>query len=461
MNNIGVTITTAPDDWQIIQRDINNCGAFVVAGYWKTIETKFDVQVRLVNEDDGSPVTQALDWQNSKIDLSNQSFSVELKYIPAGGLYRLETRIIRPYAADTRPLRGDYRHHIGVGDIYVITGQSNASGTGLGHITDPPLLGVHLFGNNEQWKLATHPLEDATGTLHPITITSIFHGHSPWLAFAKKIHRECNIPVGLIPCALGGSSICQWVQVDGQPGRLFDNMQDMINSASDGIIAGILWYQGESDCMDTKKLELYPERFNKLLELFIAKWDKVNIFTGQLNCYIDPDPELGRRWSKMREIQRQFALKYSNIHLIVSAGLPLSDVIHNSAAANVMLGERFADAALQHIYGREIIATFPQPEVITFISECRDKIKLKFYYFPGNWVTNNFINDFTVEDDNGIIADLKVSINSDNTIDIALPCSAVGRTIVHAFYGNRSMVTLFDDNNRNVTPFSKECIHCE
>lgn len=457
MDNIGVTITTAPTNWQIIQRDINNYGAFIVAGCWNTTETQFDVQIRLVRENDGSPVTHALDWQNSEIDLSNRSFSLELKNIPSGGLYRLETRISRPYAQDTRPLRGDYRHHIGIGDIYIIAGQSNASGTGLGQIYDPPQLGIHLFGNNEEWKLATHPLEDATGTLHPITITNIFHGHSPWLAFAKKIGRECNIPVGLIPCALGGSSICQWVQDDGQAAVLFDNMLDMVNRATGGTVAGILWHQGESDCMNVKKLELYPERFEKLLELFIANFGKVNIFTGQLNCYIDPDPELGRMWSQMREIQRQFTLKYSHIHLIVSAGLPLSDVIHNSANSNVTLGQRFADAALQHIYSRDNISAFPEPTGINFISTSRDKIKIKFSHLAGNWVTNNFIADFTVEDANGVIADIKALINPDNSIDISLPYSAVGRTTVHAFYGNRSMVTLFDDSNRNLTPFSQVC----
>jgi sialate O-acetylesterase len=457
MRNVGVTITAAPDDWQIIQRDKNNCGAFAVEGCWKTAETQFEIQIRLVNENDGSPVSHQLDWQDAEIDLAKQTFSVELKNIPTGGLYRLETRITRPYAEDTRPLRGDYRHHLGIGDVYVITGQSNASGTGLGQAGDPPRLGVHLFGNNEQWKLATHPLEDATDTLHPITITSIFHGHSPWLAFAGKIQRECNIPIGLIPCALGGSSICQWVKDDGQPAVLFDNMLDMINRATGGTIAGILWHQGESDCMDAKKLELYPERFKKLLELFRANFGSVNIFTGQLNCYINPDPELGCMWSEMREIQRQFARQYNHVHLTVSAGLPLSDVIHNSAAANVILGQRFADTALQHRYGKEIIATFPEPEIIVFTSEQRDQIKLNFCNLSGNWVTNNFITDFTVEDENGFIPELTTSINPDNSIDISFSRPATGKTIVHAFYGNRSAVTLFDDSNHSLTPFSQEC----
>ncbi len=454
MKNIGVTITAGPADWQIIQRDGNNCASLKISGYWQTTEDEFSVQLRLVNENDGSPVASHLNWYDATLDLECKIFTAELHAIPLGGLYRLETRLTRPSAGDTRPLRGDYRHHLGVGDIYLIAGQSNASGTGLGQAEDPLNLLAHLFANNEQWRLATHPLEDATATQHPITITSIFHGHSPWLSFARKLIERTAIPIGLVPCALGGSSIRRWVKKHGQPGDLFENMRLMADRATAGKIAGILWYQGESDCMDNKSLQRYEGCFEQLLQLFTATFGTVDIFTAQLNRYINPDVELGQRWSMMREIQRQFATKYDNVHLIATAGLPLSDVIHNSAVANVIIGQRFADSALKYIYNHNILANFPEPHRIVFTSEQRRKLKITFDNLAGNWVANDFIADFTVEDEQGMITGVTAEIAADGSVILMLPTPAQGRTVVHAFYGNHSQITMFDDCNRSLVPFS-------
>jgi len=214
----GVTILEGPSDWQIIQRNEFGLGSLTCSGTWLTEEKDFSIQARLVDERTNRPIALHLDWQDAQIEIEKSRFEITLIDIPAGGLYRLETRLRRPNSpSDSRPMRGDYVHHLGVGDVYVITGQSNASGTGKGIADDGPMLGVHLFGNDEKWKLATHPLEDATRTLHPITITTIFHGQSPWLSFGKRILEATKIPIGLIPAALGGSGISQWVTDDGRP----------------------------------------------------------------------------------------------------------------------------------------------------------------------------------------------------------------------------------------------------
>ena len=260
MENItvtGVKITDGPQDWQIFQRDRAGFAAITVGGTWEADEVEFYIQGRLVDENLNMPVAAYLDWQDATLDLATKRFSLTLEKVPQGGLYRLETRIKRPQALDLRPLRGDYIHHIGVGDIYVIAGQSNSSGTGKGIVNDGPLLGVHLFANDERWKLAMHPLEDATNTLHPVTITRIFHGHSPWLAFARTIFQKTGIPVGLVPTALGGSPISRWLVGEEADGDLFKNMADMLQKAG-GKTAGILWYQGETEVMQGKVAEYPP-----------------------------------------------------------------------------------------------------------------------------------------------------------------------------------------------------------
>jgi len=54
--------------------------------------------------------------------------------------------------------RGDMIHNIGVGDVFVVAGQSNAAGRAKNPVEDAPELGVHLLRDSGVWDLATHPL---------------------------------------------------------------------------------------------------------------------------------------------------------------------------------------------------------------------------------------------------------------------------------------------------------------
>lgn len=63
---------------------------------------------------------------------------------------------------------GDMIHHLGIGDLFVITGQSNSAGYGKDPIFDPPELGIHLLKNNGRWDMASHPFNDSTATIQLI-----------------------------------------------------------------------------------------------------------------------------------------------------------------------------------------------------------------------------------------------------------------------------------------------------
>lgn len=445
---IGVTITHGPQDWQIIQRSPKGSASVTIKGTWKADETEYSVQVRVVDENTNMPVTSLLDWSDARMDRDAKTFEIVLD-IPQGGLYRIETRVRRPLAQDRRPLRGDCIHHIGVGDIYVIAGQSNASGTGKGAASDGPSLGVHLFANDEKWKLASHPLEDATGTLHPITITGIFHGHSPWLAFGKKILRTTGVPVGLIPCALGGSPIVRWLP--DEIGDLFGNMADMVRKAGNEI-AGILWIQGETETF-LHETELYHDRFVRCIEAFRRFFgrDTLPVFVGQLNAFYSPDAD-DREWSRMREIQRIVCQADPNAHLVVTIDSPLSDEIHNSSSANIVIGERFADRVLEHYYGLPVQSGFPEPSRISFLDADRTRIQVDFANVAGDWTQIWDCRDFQVEDEQGWV-EIYPEISCTQVI-LQLGRSAQGKTTVHGLYGATPRPTLFDDNGRCITPFS-------
>lgn len=458
----GVILTKCPQDWQIIQRSGAGVGEIQLEGTWSTFDwfpkdTVCTVQARVVNELTNAPVTNDLDWQDAEIQSESQQFEITLRDIPQGGLYRIETRIRRTHSEDRRGLRGDCVHHIGVGDIYVIAGQSNASGTGKGHVQDGPELGVHLFANDENWKLAIHPIEDSTNSLHPITMTGINHGHSPWLAFGKVIYQKTGIPIGLIPTALGGSSISRWAVEDHAPGDLFINMRDMIERAG-GKIAGVLWYQGESDT-NADGVKFYQKRFESFVSTLRTSVgnDKVPVLIGQLNRWIDSSAD-DDCWSAIRELQRKASMDLEHVYMIPTIDCSLSDAIHNSSQSNVIIGQRFAETALGHIFRQSVASGFPTLTSVQFADGDQWTIVLRFEHVSGEWMTTSERGDFTVVDEVGIIPIRSLSLEPNHSVRLVLERAAVENTIVHGLYGANPQISLRDDMGRCIVPFSVRCL---
>lgn len=96
----------------------------------------------------------------------------------------------------------------------------------------------------------------------PIHTDSESAGIGPAASFALDYVEEYDEPIGLIPCAHGGTSITQW-----QPGgELFENM---INKASligeNDEIVGVLWAQGETDARIIDNVDEYVMLFDNML----------------------------------------------------------------------------------------------------------------------------------------------------------------------------------------------------
>lgn len=451
----GASIAQGPSDWQIIQQSSDGHASIALEGLYVTQATEFRVEARLVRENDGAPVTAALDWRPAAI-LPGQRWQLTLERIPAGGLYRLETRVWRTNCPDIRPMRGDYVHHLGVGDIWLVAGQSNASGTGTGFADDPPTLGVHQLGNDEQWKLAAHPLEDATRSRHTATVHGVFQAHSPWLAFGRRLQRELGHPIALIPTALGGSGVSLW-----QPGtgHLFANMADMLKLAG-GKIRGVVWYQGESDC-SAGNIAAYPERFRHFVRGLreLVGNPALPVVTAQLGRFTwgADDAQGNRDWTAMRDTQRRLALEIPHAALVPAIDLPLCDEIHVSAAANLVLGERFAAAALGLAYGQDVSPPGIALKGWKWQPPARDAIRLDFALGAPGWCSLGPVNDFTVEENAGSGIPIKqVLLRDEGSVELLLAHPAAGPVTIHAHAGRYPHPSLRDRDQRPVIGFSVE-----
>lgn len=89
-------------------------------------------------------------------------------------------------------------------------------------------------------------------------------------SFAEKYAAAHNVDVGLICCADGGTQLEQWM-----PGSLlYDNAICQAKLAlRTSTLAGVLWHQGESDCLDN----LYAIYENKLLQMLKQLREDLNL----------------------------------------------------------------------------------------------------------------------------------------------------------------------------------------
>ncbi len=329
-----VTFTNAPKNWEILQQRGGYADVTVTGTYDEGDAESAVILVGALSEDDMAPV---VGWQRATA--ADGTFSVTLR-LPVGGLYRIE---LRSSATEVTPplsaKQWEARHHIGVGDNYLIAGQSNAAGVGRGYITETPDLRVHVYRDAREWDLATHPFD------------TVRDRHNPWLSFAKTLARVLGYPIGLIPTAVSGSQIRQWLPEE--VGNLYRGMRETVGNGHIGI-RGVIWYQGCAEAMDGFG-HLYFDKLQSLIAHLREDFrdPELPILLVQINRHIDGNkaPDRQASWGAVREAERQAAHRLGNVYVTTASDSVMSDGIHNAPITNAAVGERVGRLALGHLYG--------------------------------------------------------------------------------------------------------------
>jgi hypothetical protein len=442
LSTYGVIFEKQPQHWTILQQSggyghVDLSGS-CTAPPGEGTPTQQQVHVRVVKEADASIV---IPW--TRAQMQGDRWSVTLEQIPAGGLYRIETCLqLNGNPEMEWAVRGDMVHHLGVGDLYIIAGQSNSAGYGKGPFNDPPEMGIHLLRNDGRWDLATHPFNESTRSIHLQNCERANPGHSPYLAFAKKLKEVTGWPIGLIQTALGGSALDAWSP--DKEGELYRNMLDIVHSeAIGGKVRGVLWYQGESDC-SRDAASTYLQRFQAMVERLRQDLEtpELPVLTVQLNRYTGgtlDQVELNQSWGILREAQRQAANNIPNVYVIPATDCPLSDVIHNSPAGNQLIGERMARQALSQLYGYPI-AHWKAPEIARAVYKPGDDpaIELEFHHVGGYLVMigSQLDHIFAVVDQAGEVHVRSWHIAAKHKIVLRLqrPLASQAVTVVHGMH---------------------------
>jgi len=315
------------------------------------------VQARLLSR--GLEVQDFL-W-SSLGKVTGEKWSGAIMNIPVGGPYRLELRVAgSPHVLAVEDIL--------VGDLWVLGGQSNMEGCGILENVEQPHPLVHSFDLTDQWLLAQEPLHRLIDAVDPVhwegkkriqgleleqDVAKIWRGAGLGLPFAVEMVRRTGVPMGLVPCAHGGSTMDQWnprlKQMAG--GSLYGSMLRRVHAIG-GKVAGVLWYQGES--------ETYPgltSEFQQKFENFVAAAREdfgesaLPFYYVQIGRFVTaPRRRSDSAWNDVQEAQRKAEMNLEHAGMAASLDVELDDIIHLSTEGLKRVGHRLANLACRDIF---------------------------------------------------------------------------------------------------------------
>ena len=249
--------------------------------------------------------------------------------IPCGKVIRVETGILLKAARfDGRfPGRGQVVRQVAAGEVYVVSGQSNAVGYARQSAEDPPDPRVRMRLPDGTWQTASHPVGYLSPPARGENTDPILPGHSPWLCFGRLQAERTGGPVGVVQTGKNGAAIREF-----RPGQPLHTL--LFRILRETGAGHVVFYQG---CTDVFHPDGYEEDLMRLLEALHAEVpDCVLVQISGTTNQNSPD----RGWIRIREAQRSAAARL---------GIPLvptwdccsySDDIHLSAQSNLRLAKR-------------------------------------------------------------------------------------------------------------------------
>ncbi|WP_293888081.1 MULTISPECIES: GDSL-type esterase/lipase family protein [unclassified Sphingobacterium] len=277
-------------------------------------------------------------------------------------------------------------------------------------------------------------------------------------SFAEKLTEAQHIPIGIIDLSVGGSNTESWIDRKSLESddllasyihswQKSDFLQDFCRErASQNLVhsnvknqrhpyqpaynfeagvskwlgtglKGILWYQGESNAHN---IELHERLFKTL----VSSWRKS--FHQDLPFFFVQLTSLDRTsWGNFRNSQSLLEKQISGTYMAVT--LDVGDSLEVHPREKILVGQRLANLASQHLYGAVLNADHPNPIQYRVYY---DRLLLTFDHCTKLKTNENTtVKGFQLVDNKGRIFNVRANILSDNTVEINKPNGEVTRIL--------------------------------
>ena len=257
---------TSPVDYQVIQRTSKDGGVISIAGTLAGAGAT-SVEARIAD------ATRKGEWKRLEARISDGSFQAAMT-LPVGGWHPLEVRVLD----GDRVMAESTVGHVGVGEVFVVAGQSNSANHG--EEKQKTATGLVAAFDGEHWRLANDPQPGASGG-----------GGSFMPPLGDALAVRFKVPVGFVPCGIGATSVREWLPAGARfpnpptlvgrvrplpegewesNGQAFATLTGRMKKLGRNGFRAVLWHQGESDANQKDSSRTLPgDLYRKYLEQVI------------------------------------------------------------------------------------------------------------------------------------------------------------------------------------------------
>lgn len=234
----------SPRPYQVVQRNAKNVGTVSVRGkLGESAKTADGMEYRIGSE------AHPGEWRKFDAVLKAGKFDAAIE-VPAGGWYTLGVRA----TMNGRAVAEALVERVGVGEVFVVAGQSNAANHGAEKQATKTKR-VSAFDGTD-WQPADDPQPGASGS-----------GGSFLPPFGDAMAEKFGVPVGLVACGVGATSVREWLPMGAtfpspptiesnvtkvgdaweSKGDIYAAFRDRMKALGPNGFRAVLWHQGESD----------------------------------------------------------------------------------------------------------------------------------------------------------------------------------------------------------------------
>lgn len=280
-----------------------------------------------------------------------------------------------------------------VGEVWLCSGQSNM-GVSLAEVdnseaviadADHPL--IRMFKSPQTPALSPKNDVDAKWVAANPSVAKPFSAMGYFMA--EQLQKELNVPVGMVVCCWGGSSVFAWMSEEAlsepflhqhvaydligyfenhRPKLLYNGM---LHPLIPFAVKGVVWYQGETDAMDDRfNPYIYRYAFRAMINDWRKAWKRED-----MPFYFVQLPNLygGKIWPVLRESQDIVYHSLKNTGMITTIDIGQSRKLHPTN--KYQFAYRMADLLLAEQYGKARPSKFPSYKEM---KADKDKITLTF-----------------------------------------------------------------------------------
>lgn len=341
-----------PESLQFFPRNANDSASIIVSGVIRRIGYDSVTCAVFKNNTLVRRFVQPLVYSSS----TQAQFSFQPSIHAEKSIYRMELSVKNA----TKDTLLAVRDSLVCGDAYIVSGQSNSVHGTTFIPANVSYLRTFRLGTTEDSFWAKPPATDNT-------LAS---------AFMEQLINATSVPIAVVNGGLNGTKIEQHLPTaTNDPSTLFGRLKMLLTASKLAPKAkGVIWYQGESN-----PAEQYAECFDTLY----TAWKQA--YTGLQRIYViqtRPSDCSPLTQDLLREVQRTFGEKYSDVSIIASASMPAHDGCHYENVGYIALGRQIAALVYRDLYNKQTADTIgiASPNLIRaeWSSAKRDEILLTF-----------------------------------------------------------------------------------